>query len=96
MQVNIVEGQYQQLARIAVERGVSMEDAVKEALEAWMRSAARQERYARLSRKQARWRAHPTDLTALRLDLIYHSEALEGSPLTKEQTVQAVQELSPQ
>ena len=36
-----------------------------------------------------------THLANLRLDLVYHSEALEGSPLTKSQVEDAVRELSP-
>jgi hypothetical protein len=36
-----------------------------------------------------------TRLSNLRLDLIYHSEALEGSPLTKSQVENAIKELSP-
>lgn len=35
-------------------------------------------------------------LADLRLDLIYHSEALEGSPLTRDQVEEAIKELSPQ
>lgn len=35
-------------------------------------------------------------LDNLRLDLVYHSEALEGSPLTKAQVEEAIVELSPQ
>jgi hypothetical protein len=35
-------------------------------------------------------------LANLRLDLIYHSEALEGSPLTREQVEEAITELSSQ
>jgi len=34
-------------------------------------------------------------LADLRLDLIYHSEALEGSPLTGDQVEEAIKELSP-
>jgi hypothetical protein len=34
-------------------------------------------------------------LADLRLDLIYHSEALEGNPLTRIQVKDAIQELSP-
>jgi len=35
-------------------------------------------------------------LADLRLDLVYHSEALEGSPLTRTQVEKAIRELSPQ
>lgn len=35
-------------------------------------------------------------LADLRLDLIYHSEALEGSPLTRDQVEEAIKQLSPQ
>lgn len=35
-------------------------------------------------------------LADLRLDLIYHSEALEGSPLTRDQIAEAIKELSSQ
>lgn len=34
------------------------------------------------------------DLANLRLDLVYHSEALEGSPLTRVQVEDAIRELS--
>lgn len=91
MQIAIMESQYQSLEQAAHDRGVSVADLVMEAVTAWLQSAARQARYARLARKQALWRAQPVALDALRLDLIYHSEALEGSSLTKEQIAQAIQ-----
>ena len=40
-------------------------------------------------------RSTDAHLANLRLDLIYHSEALEGSPLTRAQIEDAVRELSP-
>ncbi len=52
--------------------------------------------YARLAYKQTLWRANPRPLDALRLDLVYHSEALEGSPLTRSQVASALQEPLPQ
>ncbi|MFQ5858096.1 MAG: hypothetical protein ACE5LU_21030, partial [Anaerolineae bacterium] len=125
LQLVLSESQYERLRHAAEERDTSITDLVLEALEAFLRSAAAERRYARLARKQALWRAwqeadrwpqpgtplvreQPAAYTVepapsvhacladLRLDLIYHSEALEGSPLTRTQVEEAIRELSSQ
>jgi len=128
LQIALSEGQYERLRHAAEERRTSMTDLALEAVEAFLRSAAAESRYARLARKQAVWRTWQevnrqpqpgvpglplvreqpaaymmgldqsvrARLADLRLDLVYHSEALEGSPLTRTQVEKAIRELSPQ
>lgn len=91
LQVNLAESQYQRLADTAEKRNASMTDLVIEAIEAFLSSESLHKRYTRLINKQSLWDQSPKDLDAMRLDLIYHSEALEGSPLTKSQVESAVQ-----
>ncbi len=94
LEVNLAENQYQRLADTAEARGASMTDLVIEAIEAFLSSESLHRRYTRLINKQALWDQNPKGLDALRLDLIYHSEALEGSPLTKSQVESAIKEQS--
>jgi len=72
-------------------------DLVLEAVEVLLRSEVMKSRYARLASKQAAWWTLDENLRTrmddLRLDLIYHSEALEGSPLTKTQVKETIEEL---
>lgn len=128
LQLVLSESQYERLRHVADERHTSMTDLALEAVEAFLRSAAAESRYARLARKQAVWRnwqgvsrqpqpdasglpsvreqpaayvmgpdqSVRARLADLRLDLVYHSDALEGSPLTKTQVEKAIRELSPQ
>ncbi|MBN2006414.1 MAG: hypothetical protein JXA21_23885 [Anaerolineae bacterium] len=92
LQVDLAEHQYQRLANTAEARGASMTDLVIEAVEAFLSAESLHNRYARLIHKQALWDRNPKALDAMRLDLIYHSEALEGSPLTKSQVQSAIKE----
>ncbi len=97
LQLTLSEQQYEQLQREAEERKTVIDELVLKAVEAFLNTAAteRQERYTRLERKQAAWRSRPPDsaqLDNLRLDLIYHSEALEGNPLTKNEIKEAIEE----
>jgi hypothetical protein len=126
LQLVLSESQYEQLRDEAEKRHISVSDLVLEAVEAFLRSEIAKDRYTRLARKQAMWRASQAierrrqpDLTGgqlvreqaagytlkldqgmdarlanLRLDLVYHSEALEGSPLTRAQVEEAIRELS--
>ena len=94
LQVDLAENQYQRLADTAETRDASMTVLVIEAIEAFLNAESLHNRYARLIRKQALWDRNPKALDAMRLDLIYHSEALEGSPLTKFQIESAIREQS--
>ncbi len=96
LQVHLAESQYERLANTAEARGASMTELVIEAIEAFLSAESPHNRYTRLMRKQALWDQHPKALDAMRLDLIYHSEALEGSPLTKTQVESAIREQSVQ
>jgi len=96
LQVDLAENQYQRLANTAETRGASMTDLVIEAIEAFLSAESLHKRYARLIRKQALWDHKPKALDTMRLELIYHSEALEGSPLTKAQVESAIKEQSVQ
>jgi hypothetical protein len=100
LQLTLSERQYEQLQREAQERKTVIDELVLEAVEAFLNSATieRKERYTRLDRKQAAWRDRLPDsaqLDNLRLDLIYHSEALEGNPLTKDEMKEAIEEHGP-
>ncbi len=99
LQLPLPEAQYERLQHTAQARRTSVTDLALEAVEALLRSEAMKSRYTRLASKQAAWWALDVNLRTrmddLRLDLIYHSEALEGSPLTKSQIEQAIEELSP-
>ena len=102
LQLTLSERQYKQLQREAKEQKTVINELVLEAIEAFLNPAVieRRERYKRLARKQVAWRnralASTRDVQAgldnLRLDLIYHSEALEGSPLTKDEIKDAIEE----
>lgn len=126
LQLVLSESQFEQLRDEAEKRHISVSDLVLEATEAFLRSETAKNRYIRLARKQALWRASQAaergrvpdlsggrlvreqavdytlkrdqdmdaHLANLRLDLVYHSEALEGNPLTRVQVEDAIRELS--
>ena len=99
LEIALSENRYEQLAWLAQDRQTLI--LVSQAIEAFLHAQDREARYARLARKGAAWRALQAKpdprlqerLDDLRLDLIYHSEALENSPLTRDQVKDAIEEL---
>ncbi len=95
LQVTLTDTQYPRLTETAETHNPDASPAVG-VLEVFLAPELTDDGYARVAQKQALWQANPQSLNALRLDLIYHSEALEGSPLTKSQVASAIQEPFPQ
>ncbi|MBN2005720.1 MAG: hypothetical protein JXA21_20355 [Anaerolineae bacterium] len=95
LQATLTDTQCQRLTETAETHNPDASPATG-VLEVFLGPEAADDGYARLAQKQALWRTSPQPLDALRLDLIYHSEALEGSPLTRSQVASAILEPLPQ